>query len=35
MDLVNPLVHIPILRQKWVYKLKYNIEGLINYYKSR
>ena len=34
-DLVDPPANTPILRGKWVYKLKYNIDGLISRYKAR
>lgn len=33
-DLVDLLANTPILRGKWVYKLKYNIERLISRYKA-
>ena len=34
-DWVDPPANTPILRRKCVYKLKYNIDGLINRYKAR
>ncbi len=33
-DLVNLLAYISILRGKWVYKLKYNINKKITRYKA-
>ena len=34
-DLVEPLANTLILREKWFYKLKYNIDRLISCYKTR
>ena len=33
-NLVNPLATTPILREKWIYKLKFNIKGQISHYKA-
>ena len=34
-DLVDPPANTPILKGKWVYRLKYNIDGQISRYKAR
>lgn len=34
-DLVDLPNNTAILRGKWVYKLKYNINGMISHYKAR